>query len=131
MRTPQFSNSDLNKLRQQLNAWRRTRRGQRRIPDEVWTAATALARVHGAGQVGRSLQLDYYKLRQRLQPGRDENPGPSFVEVGWPKSPALPALSGSCTVELLDGNARRMRLQLAGETPTLVALAEAFWRGTR
>ena len=128
MRAPQFSSSDLNQLRQQLNAWRRTRRGQRRIPDEVWTAAKALARVHGAGQVGRALHLDFYKLRQRLQQGPAESSGPRFVEVGWPNSPALPALSSSCTVELVDGSGRRMRLQLAGEAPTWVALTEAFWR---
>ena len=132
MRAPQFSNRDLNKLRRQLIAWRRTRVGGRRIPAEVWAAATALARVHGAGRVGRTLRLDFYKLRQQLQRPRvesAESAGPTFVEVGWPTAPTMPG--SACTVELSDGSEQRLRMQMSGDAPALVALAEAFWRRSR
>ena len=133
MRVPQFSRTDLNELRQQLIAWRRRRAGGCGIPAEVWAAATALARVHGAGRVGRTLHLDFYKLRERLQRPRVESVGPTFVEVGWPPAPAMaPAMPGSaCTVELSDGSNQRLRMQMSGDAPTLVALAEAFWRRAR
>lgn len=102
----------------------------RRIPDEVWEAASELARVHGAGRVGRTLHLDYYKLRERLRTRRDKGGGATFVEVAWPSAPSVVAgEAGGCTVELLDGSARRLRMQLAGDAATLVALAQAFWKG--
>jgi len=126
MPTPQFSRTDLNELRQQLIAWRRRRAGRGRIPGEVWTAATVLARVHGAGRVGRTLQLDFYKLRERLGGRRGKPAAPTFVEVGWPTAPTMPG--GACTVELSDGSHQRLRMQMSGDAPTLVALAQAFWR---
>ena len=129
MRTPQFSSQDLNQLHEQLIAWRRRRAGRQRIPAEVWTAATALARVHGAGRVGRTLRLDFYQLRERLQRPRIEPASPTFVEVGWPTAPAM--AGRGCTVELLDGSHQRLRMEVSGDAPTLVALAEAFWRRTR
>jgi hypothetical protein len=129
MRAPRFSRTDLNELRQQLIVWRRRRAGGGRIPAEVWTAAAALARVHGAGRVGRTLHLDFYKLRERLQRPRVETGGPTFVEVGWPRTPAT--AGGSCTVELSDGSDQRLQMQMPGDAPTLVALAEAFWRRSR
>jgi len=130
MPTPRFSRTDLKQLSQQLVAWRRDQRGRRRIPGEVWEAATELARVHGAGRVGRTLHLDYYQLRERLSTRRDKGLGATFVEVAWPSAPSAVAGVGSaCTVELLDGSARRLRMQLAGDTATLVALAQAFWKG--
>jgi hypothetical protein len=128
-RTPRFSSSNLNELRQQLIAWRRTRAGGCRIPAAVWTAATGLARVHGAGRVGRTLRLDFYKLRERLRGSRVEAGHPTFVEVGWPMSQGMPG--SGCTVELSDGSAQRLRMQWTGDAPTLVALAEAFWRRAR
>lgn len=91
---------------------------------EVWEAATELARVHGAGRVGQTLHLDYYKLRERLSPRRDTCHPATFVEVAWPSVPG-----SGCTVELIDGSARRLRMQLAGDAATLVALAQTFWKG--
>lgn len=81
MHAPRFSRTDLKQLKQQLVAWRRGRGGVRRIPDEVWESASELARVHGAGRVGRTLHLDYYKLRERLRTRRDKGGGATFVEV--------------------------------------------------
>ena len=112
--------------------WRQRRAGGRRIPAEAWAAATALARVHGAGRVGRTLHLDFYKLREQLQRPRVESAegaGPTFVEVGWPTAPSMPG--SACTVELSDGSEQRLRMQMSGDAPALVALAEAFWRRSR
>jgi hypothetical protein len=79
--------------------------------------------------VGRTLHLDFYKLREQLQRPRVESEGPTFVEVSWPRTPATDG--GSCTVELADGSDQRLRMQMPGDAPTLVALAEAFWRRSR
>lgn len=130
MQMPEFSRTDLKRCKQQLVAWRRGQRGRHRIADEVWEAATELARVHGAGRVSRTLHLDYYKLRERLSPRQSKGHGATFVEVTWPSAPTVVAgTGGGCTVELLDGSARRVRMELNGDAATLVALAQAFWKG--
>jgi hypothetical protein len=79
--------------------------------------------------VGRALHLDYYKLRERLQRPVVETVGSTFVEVGWPTAPAMPG--SCCAVELSDGSEQRLRMQMSGDAPTLVALAQAFWRRCR
>jgi hypothetical protein len=128
MPAPQFSHRDLNLLQQQLSAWRRRQVGRRRIPPEAWAAASALARVHGAGTVGRVLRLDFYKLRQRLRPTQAASPIPTFVEVGWPNASALPVSTAACTVELSDATPRRLRMQFSADASTLIALTQAFWK---
>ena len=55
---------------------------------------------------------------------------PGFVEIPW-MGLAAGAGSRPCTVELSDAQGAKMTVQLAGETPVLVALAEAFWRRRR
>lgn len=136
MPEPQFSATDLNQLRRQLNTWRRSQSQRTRLPEEVWELATTLARAHGVSHVARTLRLNFYKLRrrltdapppaaQRVRPG----PPPGFVELQW-EGPAN-AIGGECIVELSDARGKKMRLRLPGDTPALVGLAEAFWRQQR
>lgn len=143
MSTETFSTTDLDRLQHQLAAWRRRQSGRARLPESVWSAAAALARNQGPSTVARTLRLDYYKLRQRLAPSAPavatrpacgaEAPaarrGPDFVEV---KVAAFPEVcAGESVVELCDGGAARMTLHVGGDTATLVALAESFWRRPR
>jgi len=129
MPTAQFSATDLQQLRQQLNAWRRSQTQRTPIPQPVWEAAATLARTHGVSRVAQTLRLDFYKLRRRpLQaPSSSSSSPPGFVEIPWM---GLAGATGSrpCTVELSDARGGKMTVQLAGEAPVLVALAEAFWR---
>jgi len=123
--------SDLSTLRRQLDDWRKSQPGRPRLPAEVWLEAAALARIHGISRVSRTLRLSFHKLRQRVEPSAAAGaPAPAaFIE--------LPPLAGpgpnewGCVVELCDGDQARMTVRLAGESPALLGLAEAFWRRGR
>ena len=80
--------------------------------------------------VARTLHLDYYKLRQRSV-GSPSPAGttPAFVELQV--APAPGPSCGEAAVELSDGTGARMTLRVRSELPTVVALAESFWRRPR
>ena len=127
-----FSATDLPQLEGQLTRWRRSRRHGRRLPAEVWAAAVKLARTHGLSRVARRLRLDYYQLQRRASPPvRPPTPKPvaacpeGFVELPWGASAPGPM---TCRVELRNRQGARLTLHLSGDTATVVALAEAFWR---
>jgi len=129
MRSLQFCATNLNRLRRQVIAWRRSRPAHGAIPDELWESAATLARSHGASRVSRTLHLDFYKIRRRLREAPTSPPAPTFVEISCPS----PATSGgaTCAVELSDARGANLRMHLPADAPTLVALAEAFWRRPR
>lgn len=143
MRADTFSTTDLKQLQRQLATWRRRQSGRARLPEGLWRAAAELARGQGASTVARTLRLDYYKLRERVAAsapavvvvpeGRAQAPGvrrgPEFVEVKVATFPEVGA--GESVVELCDGGGGRMTLRVGGDTATLVALAESFWRRPR
>jgi len=129
MPSTQFCATDLKQLRQQLNTWRRSQTQRTAIPEPVWEAAATLSRTHGLSRVARTLRLDFYKLRRRSVQAPSSSP-PGFVEIPW-MGLAAGAGSRPCTVELSDAQGAKMTVQLAGETPVLVALAEAFWRQSK
>lgn len=126
----EFSATNLNHLRRQLNVWRRSQPGRTRLPEEVWESATSLACRHGVSSVARTLRLDYYKLRRRSKPRAPSTlRAAGFVEL---PSPALPLLSGSaCTVELSDQRGGKMTVHLPDQGPALLTMAQAFWQRQR
>lgn len=125
-----FSSKDLNRIREQLNTWRRRCGSRGRLPLEVWDAAAALARVHGVSHVARTLRLNFYKLKQRSRkPRPGKSPSPAFVEIAVEGS-AVRA-DPHCRMEWTDGRGAKLTLDLPVEVPTLVALTETFWRRGR
>lgn len=124
-------------LREQVQAWRQTRRGNEKMPEPFWEAATALAKVYGVSPVQRILRIDYRGLEFRALGIRKDKgqargrrsstikPVPTFVEL-----PPLPVPRRSeHTVELEDGAGRRMTVKVTGgNLAELVPLAQAFWR---
>lgn len=131
MRGNGFSSTDLVALQREVAAWRRAQRGRSRIPEDVWAAAAALAGSEGMSRVARALHLDYYKLRRRCSKGaggdRCRSAGsPTFVEVQL--EPSLSVPSARWHIELHDGSARRLSIEMGNEIPALVAVVEAFWK---
>jgi hypothetical protein len=132
MASTRFSATDLLQLERQLHSWRRGRRGRRRLPEEVWEAAVALARTQGLSRVARGLRLDYYKLQRLIcdtaraaAPKSTSVCPPGFVEMACPSPVGGPT---ACRVELRNRRGATMTLHLPNDTAAVVTLAEAFWR---
>ena len=109
-------------VQQKFRLWRRsTRLGLRRIPEDLWDAATELAATTTAHQVSRLLGLDYSRLKKRViaacgpscpsLPGRTKgnrskratSPQPPLSPKRTPVPATLPvpSLSGGLQVEPL------------------------------
>ncbi len=52
-----------------IEEWRRAGRPGKRMPEELWVAAVALAREHGACRVARHTGVSYHSLRERMADG--------------------------------------------------------------
>lgn len=130
MHASRFSATDLAALQRQVSGWRRAQRGRSRIPEDVWAAAAALARSQGVSRVARALHLDYHELRRRCSKGAGDSSkasvSPTFVEVQLEPSLSVPA--GRWRIELQDGAAARLTIEIGNEIPALVAVVEAFWK---
>jgi hypothetical protein len=123
------ASAEVQTLAQRLKTWRATRRPGQRIPEDLWQAATDLARIHGLNRTTTALKLSYYDLRRRLQAGAagDNRRGrpPVFVEV-----PSLPPDGGARgTVELVAASGARLILRVPDVGPAeLLSVVELFLR---
>ena len=61
---------DIDEVRTRFENWRQTRKGKARIPDELWSAAVAVARRDGVNQTAAALHLDGGKLSGRCRPAQ-------------------------------------------------------------
>jgi hypothetical protein len=75
-------------LDSRLDTWRATRRRGERIPEELWTSASQLARLHGLSATATVLKLNYYALQRRLKGSRRTRTpraaSPAFVTLPTP-----------------------------------------------
>lgn len=133
---------ELIEAQRSVNHWRREHGGRgSRIPDEIWEAAVAAARVDGVWATSRVLRVEYSRLKRRVEcasggDGQACAMGPSeasaFMEVGmtaWAARPR-PMDSGTTVIELMGRHGERMRVEVSGEsTMDVVGLSQAFWSG--
>jgi hypothetical protein len=114
-------------VRARFEDWRETRKGKARIPDELWSAAIAVARRDGINQTAAALHLDGGKLKRLMlaakpSPGKTMPPA-TFVELMNPLIGGLP----ECTIEL-EGQNRKLRIHLKGATAADVSgLGRVLW----
>ena len=120
---------DVEQVRAQLDLWRRTPGHGRGIPEEIWQAATHLARARGLYRVSRELRLNYQSLQRRVAAGgghpspRAADP-PVFLDLG----PGLLNAAAGCVVDLVAPDGARMTVRLsASVSESLAALAAALW----
>ncbi len=108
--------ADLARGRDRFTAWRRTRKRKSRIPVSLWELAVKLAATHGLHRTARTLNLDYYSLKKRveLEEGHGEG-NPSFIELPQALAPVQ-----ECVIEFEDG-AVSLRVHLKGYNATDVA----------
>ncbi len=104
------------RLRQQLDGWRRTNKGRiRRIPEEYWRRAGALSQRFGVHKIAKALRLDYYDLKERregmMPKGDQEERTARFVEV----VPTMQTAFGESVIELEDPKGWKMRIHFKGD----------------
>ena len=119
----------LERLQQRLERWRRTRKPPSRIPDSFWAAAVTMAKTYGVNRTARTLRLDYYSLKERVDQEAaavsDFKPIPMpFVELA-----SLPTAGPClCRLELENVDGVKMRVQLRSVAmPDLAAISRSFW----
>ena len=137
-------------LRRRFEQWRRTRKGRSRIPEPLWAAAVKVAGTYGIHRTAKTLRLDYYALKKRVEgapavtaskmPAGSKMLGPPAVTASMAPGGAAGATflelppsawpgPGECTLELEKGGGAKMRVHLKGvEAPDLAALSRSFWQ---
>jgi hypothetical protein len=119
----------LESLRERLEQWREQHGGRgRRIPDELWAEAMAVAEEEGVERVACVLRLDRERLgelvtesRRWRDSGREGKA--KFIEVELPR-----VLDRGCrTISLVGVDGEEVRIiDMAGDVD-VQALAQAFW----
>ncbi len=117
---------ELAELRSGIEGWRASKGSKvERMPEALWTEATAWARRLGACAVSRALGIGYASLRQRLDATGGSETGAEvsragFVELsGWAGSPMV--------VEVDRADGCRLRLQVGpGAAPDAAGVLRAF-----
>lgn len=117
--------ADLARAQDRLAAWRRTKKPRSRIPEALWNMAVELAGKHGLHRTARTLKLDYYSLKKRVDAAGDQGKrdDSAFVEL-----PSLLAPASECVIEL-DENAGILRVHLKGYSVTDIATVGRRLRG--
>jgi hypothetical protein len=114
-------------LQRQLDQFRSTQPGRRKLPESLWQAAVELAREHGVYPVAHPLRLDYMGLKKRLggvSRRRRRASKPAFVELIAP-----PVATGrECIIEFESLSGGKVRIQWkAAAPPDWTSLLRA-WR---
>lgn len=126
--------AQLSMLGKKLDEWRRNGRKPRRIADDIWEGAVALAGEYGVGPISKSLGLDHAKLKDKmleragarcLTPALSKAPAPAtFVELL--QGPSVTVLA-PCVLQVDSGRGSRMQVEVGGlDVPGLATLIREF-----
>jgi hypothetical protein len=127
-RTEQFA-SDIEPVRRQLEAWRKTRRRRDGIPEPLWAGMAKLAKTYGVSPISGALGIDYYALKDRVTAFPRSAPPTSPSQATFIEVKPLPASQpAACRVELEDRSGTKMTLHLDGSRIDALSLVQAFWR---
>ena len=124
----------LDAVEQRFQQWRDGDEGRVRIPDELWSAAAAAARVHGLHSTARRLHLEYRKLKGFTgSPALPRRKSSSAVKtVGKTATQFVELTSAAigqprCTVELHNPVGATLRIELqGGDLSALAGITHAF-----
>jgi hypothetical protein len=135
----------LKRIQRGLEHWRQTRRGRVRTPEGLWGLAVQAAGTYGLNRTARTLGLDYYSLKKRVEAaarltdrhaasrGSEVPAAATFVEVAPLAGAAelVPPRSGGvpeCLLEFERSGGAKLRVHLKGvAVPDLAALSRSFW----
>ena len=117
------------KVQDKFDEWRRTRPKREQIPNELWTEAVELARIHGISKVSSTLRLNYSKLKKQFK--NDSFPAKHCHDALLPfiELQAMPGnCSDNCIIDLKrpDGNCMTIQLQNACSALHLTQVIQTF-----
>ncbi len=106
--------SDVTKLTQRIERWRRERIKRSPMPGDLWTAATRLAQRYGVSMIARELRVGYASLKDKVElaqkcDGGSQSPGAGVVAPGFARD-CFAELSGA---QLLDHSSKAAVVELA------------------
>jgi hypothetical protein len=120
--------TQLDDLRMRFEVWRQSCRPRARIPSRLWDAAVHVAGQYGLHRTAKTLHLDYYALKKRLDACSAVQTTVPFIEL----SPVVSGSAPECIIELEARDGAKMRIHLKSMgAPDLNAFSEAFWRSRR
>jgi hypothetical protein len=101
------TNIQIDHLRKRFELWRQAHKPPTRIPGRLWDSAVHVAAQCGLHRTARTLHLDYYALKKRLDGGKvTRGPSPSFIEL---RPPTCDSIS-ECLIELEHRSGAKMRI---------------------
>jgi hypothetical protein len=124
----------LDAVEKRFQQWRDGHEGRVRIPDELWSAAAAAARVHGVHSTARRLHLEYLKLKGFTDsPGSRRRKASSVVQTVVKRTAQFVELTSAaigqprCMVELHNTAGATLRIELqGGDLSALSGITHAF-----
>jgi hypothetical protein len=134
---------EVRKLRDRIEHWRKTRAKRTRMPENLWTLATALGRAHGVYRISQDLGISYDCLRVRVEQSGDgvasrgERPQarkaagkqPKFVELQAMPTPVAAIGSDGTLVEVEDPAGSKLTIRFGDTSPVDVSSVLAAFRG--
>jgi hypothetical protein len=119
-------------VRNEIGHWRRTKTGRTTpMPEDLWKAATELARAHGVYPIAKALGVSYEPLKRRAAVQVQARKSgvaaaATFVEL-WPGQQVLSTGPVGDSVEITNNAGDKLAAQLAaGHRLDIVALVAAF-----
>ena len=126
--SPALFNLTLADVQVRFANWRKNKKHQKRIPDDLWTAAVLLSSEFSLHEISSSLHLAYNDLKKRVEAHNDSSAGsiaPSldFIPIDLPPTP-----SAECIVEMEHRNGNKMRMHFKGNVDLDInSFTESFW----
>ena len=130
-RRKQLQPGEVEGVRTRIEHWRRTRVKRTAMPEELWSEAASLARVHGIYRISRALGVSYESLRRRVEQGTMRGSGSGrrqgdFVELSMTELVQASPAAGT-VVELSRADGTKLMVQLPdGEGLDVLGLAKVL-----
>lgn len=116
---------DIQKVRDEIVAWRQARHGRAPLPGHIWLAAVEVARRIGVNRARVALGLSYQGLRARVE---QASCAPEFVELsGAEVLAAGPCRTSGTSIEIT-GRDVRVVVRLDDTTVDVASLVVAVGR---
>lgn len=117
---------DLTRGAARFAQWRQSRIPGTRIPEPLWNQAVELAGRYGVSRTAKALRVGFHELQKRV--ARQANPDKEIptATTAFVELPAAPVV-GECRIEWENASGAKMRVELKGSWPDLIALSRSFW----